>query len=370
MELFRVSNRCLLLAIALTSSSAFSQDWARFRGPNGSGISPEDASTPEVWNDEVNLKWKRELPGQGSSCAIVVGNRIFVTSWSGYGLDRDDPGDQENLRRHLTCLDRETGDIYWDKAVEPYLPEDEYGGMFAEHGYASHTPVSDGETVFVHFGKTGALAFDFEGNELWQQSVGTESGARNWGSASSPILYEDLLIVAATAESEALVALNKATGEEVWRQEAAGFNSVWGTPTLAKVDDDRTDLVIAVPGEIWGLNPATGNLRWYCQGYLRTHFAQVRSLPRVLFMPLSRAREVVVESPCEQVGLETSPIPTLSGRDNNRDGLSHLWFMRGDSIRFHAVCSIALMPARRRIVSRTIEQVAPFTKLEARRNST
>jgi outer membrane protein assembly factor BamB len=109
------------------------------------------------------------------------------------------------------------------------------------------------------------LAFDLEGKQLWQTSVGTESGAHDWGTASSPILYKNLLIVPATAESEALVALDKVTGTEVWRQEAAGFNSVWGTPVLAEVNPDRTDLVIAVPYEIWGLNPENGKLRWYCE---------------------------------------------------------------------------------------------------------
>jgi outer membrane protein assembly factor BamB len=125
--------------------------------------------------------------------------------------------------------------------------------------------VSDGEHVYVYYGKTGALAFDLDGNQLWQQRVGTESGARGWGSASSPILYKNLLIVTASAESEALVGLEKSSGKEVWRQEARGLNSVWGTPILVQVDEQRTDLVIAVPGEIWGLNPTTGKLRWYCQ---------------------------------------------------------------------------------------------------------
>jgi len=119
--------------------------------------------------------------------------------------------------------------------------------MFAEHGYASHTPVSDGEHVFCFFGKAGVFAFDLKGNKLWQASVGTESGARNWGTASSPVLYKNLVIVPATAESEAIVALNKETGKEVWRQEAAGFNSCWGSPVLVRVDDQRTDLVIGVP---------------------------------------------------------------------------------------------------------------------------
>jgi hypothetical protein len=148
--------------------------------------------------------------------------------------------------------------------VDPVLPEDRYGGMFAEHGYASHTPVSDGEHVYAYFGKSGAVAYDLEGKQLWQTVVGEELDPRNWGSASSPILYKDLLIVTATAEREALVALDKKTGKEVWKQEAKGLNSTWGTPILVPVNAERTDLVIGVPYEIWGFDPQTGKLQWYC----------------------------------------------------------------------------------------------------------
>lgn len=94
--------------------------------------------------------------------------------------------------------------------------------------------MSDGEHVYVYFGKTGALAFDLDGKRLWQRNVGTESGARGWGSASSPILYDNLLIVTASSEIEAIVGLEKRSCKEVWRQEAAGLNSVWGTPILVK----------------------------------------------------------------------------------------------------------------------------------------
>jgi outer membrane protein assembly factor BamB len=260
-----VMNTATIVAILIFASSSARSDWTRFRGPNGSGVDSSGGPTPTTWSDAENLRWKVAMPGRGSSSPIVVGDRVFVTCWSGYGMDQSDPGDQKQLRRHLLCIDGNTGKTLWSKAVEPYLPEDEFRGMFTQHGYASHTPVSDGQRVYAFFGKTGALAFDMEGNQLWQTSVGTESGSHDWGTASSPILHKNLLIVTATAESEALVALDKATGKTVWRQEAAGFNSTWGTPVLAKVDADRTDLVIAVPYEIWGLDPDTGKLRWYCE---------------------------------------------------------------------------------------------------------
>ncbi len=255
----------LILALGGLLVAPVWADWPRFRGENGTGIAADAGSLPTKWSPTENLKWKVALPGPGSSSPIVVGDKVFVTCWSGYGTSRQAPGDQSQLRRHLVCLDRETGTILWDKSIEPVLPEDDYRGMFTQHGYASHTPVSDGERVYAYFGKTGAMAFDMDGNMLWQTKLGTESDPRGWGSASSPILYKNLVIVTASAESEALVALDRETGKEVWRQEAAGFSGTWGTPILVPVDDQRTDLVLGVPFEIWALNPDTGKLQWYCE---------------------------------------------------------------------------------------------------------
>lgn len=255
---------CLLLACV--SHHANASDWPRFRGPNGSGVSTDEKPTPATWTDTENVKWSIDLPGPGSSCPIVVGDKVFVTCWTGYGLDRQNPGDQSQLKRHLLCVDRETGTTLWDQEIDPYLPEDKYGGMFAEHGYTSHTPVSDGEKVFVFFGKTGVIAFDMEGKKLWQTSVGTESDPRDWGSASSPLLYKDWVIVPANAESHALYALKKDTGEVAWKQEAQGFEGTWGSPVLAETEGGEQQIVLAVPGEIWAFHPETSKLAWYAKG--------------------------------------------------------------------------------------------------------
>ncbi|QEG35051.1 PQQ-binding-like beta-propeller repeat protein [Bythopirellula goksoeyrii] len=254
----------ILLAISVPHTIA--SDWSRFRGPNGSGVSPDTETMPATWTDTENVKWSIDLPGPGSSCPIVVGDKVFVTCWSGYGLDRNEPGDQEDLKRHLVCVNRENGKVLWDKSIDPYLPEDEYGGMFAEHGYASHTPVSDGEKVYAFFGKTGVVAFDMDGNKLWQTSVGMESGIQNWGTASSPLLYKNLVIVPAAAENHALVALDKETGSEVWKQEAEGFAGTWGSPILVDGPDGDKQVVLAVPGEIWAFNSDSGKLKWYSKG--------------------------------------------------------------------------------------------------------
>ncbi len=235
----RLSLTVLLVTMVTGSSVLDAADWSRFRGPNGSGVSTDDAPLPTEWSETKNLKWKVELPGPGSSCPIVVGEKVFVTSWTGYA-DGNGEGSMEELERHLICLDRKTGKELWKKSVTAKLPEDTYRGMFAENGYATHTPVSDGEVVVAFFGKSGVHAYDMDGKELWNANVGTELDRRGWGSASSPVLYKNLVIVTASVENHAVVGLDKKTGKEVWKQEAEGFGSTWGTPVLVDVEGDGT----------------------------------------------------------------------------------------------------------------------------------
>lgn len=238
--------------------------WSRFRGPNGTGLCNE-SDIPLAWSDTENIAWKTPLPGAGSSSPILTDRWVLVTSYSGYGGE-ERRGSMDGLQRHLTCIDRRTGAILWTRTKPAFLPDDPYQGMgVPEHGYATNTPVTDGQRVFAFFGKSGVVAFDIEGNELWQTSVGTESGNRGWGTAASLVLYEDLVIVNASEESQSIRALNQRTGELVWTAAASSLELAYGTPVIAKVDAQRDDLVIAVPGEVWGMNPRTGKLAWYAQ---------------------------------------------------------------------------------------------------------
>ncbi len=261
--------RYLVSAIALawlaaSNLTGYAEDWPRFRGPAGSGVATDSDSLPTTWSPDANLAWKTELPGPGASSPIIVGGKAFVTCYSGYGLTQEDPGDIENLFRHLVCIDMETGKKLWQKDVKASLPEDPYAGIgVTAHGYASHTPVSDGKNVYAFFGKSGVHAFDMDGNELWQAEVGQESDPTKWGSSSSPVVYKDTVIVTASAESQAIIGFDKETGKELWRQEAEGLDGMWGTPTLVEIDDNRTDLVMCVAKELWGLDPNSGKLRWY-----------------------------------------------------------------------------------------------------------
>jgi hypothetical protein len=239
-------------------------DWPRFRGPNGSGVAGDDAPTPVEFGADRNLAWRVELPGDGVSSPIVVGDRVLVTAYSGYGPGG---GTQLDLVRHLVCLDRRTGKTLWSQRVEAVLPEDSYAGMgVPSHGYASHTPASDGRRIYAFFGKSGVRAYDLDGTLVWQRSLGTESDPRHWGSASSPIVVGDLVVVTAGPERRAIVGLDAATGEERWSAPSDSLGSVWGTPATATIDDSRTDIVIGAPGEFWGLNPETGKVRWYAAG--------------------------------------------------------------------------------------------------------
>ena len=243
--------------------TAVAEDWPRFRGPMGSGVANSGTAVPSTWSPKANLAWKVEMPGPGASSPIIVGNKAFVTCYSGYGLDQSNPGELENLVRHLVCVDMQTGKKLWQKDVKVVLPEDPYSGIgVTAHGYASHTPVSDGKNVYAFFGKSGVHAFDMDGNKLWSAEVGKESDPTRWGSSSSPIVFENLVIVTASAESQSIVGLDKSSGKEVWRQEAKGLDGMWGTPALVKIDDNRTDLVMCVSKELWGLNPKTGKMRW------------------------------------------------------------------------------------------------------------
>ncbi|MEL6109214.1 MAG: PQQ-binding-like beta-propeller repeat protein [Planctomycetota bacterium] len=196
------------VALLLTSCArSQAEDWLGFRGPNVSGI--YDGNLPTHWSDTQNLKWALPLRGKGVSSPIVVGGRVFVTTFSGFGQDPQSPGDLRDLRRHLVCVDRHDGSVLWQRSPPTRFPEDRYEGFITDHGYASCTPVSDGERVYAFFGKSGIYAFDLDGTLLWQKPVGSESGPTEWGSAASPSIHKELLLVNACDETQALIAFDR-----------------------------------------------------------------------------------------------------------------------------------------------------------------
>jgi outer membrane protein assembly factor BamB len=188
---------------------------------------------------------------------------VLVTSYSGYAENPQAPGDLRSLSRHLIAVDRKTGVQRWRYDASSETAEDPFEGYLTEHGYASSTPTTDGQCVYAFFGKDGVHAVDLDGNRLWQTSVGTQSSNRRWGSAASLILYDDLVIVNASEEQRAIIALESQTGKVRWRAEGGILELAYGTPLIAKDAGGQDVLIVIAPGEIWGLNPNNGKLRWY-----------------------------------------------------------------------------------------------------------
>ncbi len=283
------SPAALLFFVLLNAGN--SADWPSFRGLQF-GESPEKDLPSKL--SEKNILWKAKLPGPGASSPVVSSGKVFVTCYTGYGMkmnsgfgkngppppppldDKGFPpfgkefvldapdvgGDQKDLRLQVLCLDAKTGRILWREEIAPKLPEAKFARMIRDHGYASSTPATDGEQLYVFFGKTGVICFDIEGKKVWQESVGTETD--EWGSASSPILFKDLVIVNAAIESRSLVALEKKTGKQVWRVQGTG--RTWSSPILVKGKQGKDELVVSLPGKLAGYDPASGQDLWHCQG--------------------------------------------------------------------------------------------------------
>ncbi|HWB13023.1 MAG TPA: PQQ-binding-like beta-propeller repeat protein [Pirellulales bacterium] len=258
--MIRASGVCLLAVVSCFTSPAAQatdepQDWRQFRGPKGSASG--DARLPAEWDGHV--RWRSELPGPGGSSPIVVGRRIFLTCYSGYGVDAESPGDRHKLVRQVLCFNRDDGKLLWQHDVPAAEIVARYVDFLRQHGYTTSTPVSDGERVYVSLENSGVHAFDLAGEPLWQRGVGNH--VHNWGSAGSLTLEEGRLFVNAAVECDSLLALDKLTGEEVWR-----FKRVvgsWSTPTPADLPDGGRQVLLNEKPGLLGLDRHTGRQLWF-----------------------------------------------------------------------------------------------------------
>ena len=236
------------------------QDWMQFMGERGSAAS--SAKIPTTWDADTNIKWKTELPGRGASSPIIVGDRIFLTCYTGYGDGTESK--IENLVRHVLCFNRTSGDLLWKKSIDnsTIKDEDPYKSFITHHGYATNTPVSDGKAVYVFFGKLGLFAFALEGKELWKKQIEYTTNKTRWGSASSPILFGDNLILNAIEENGKVLSISKANGDINWEFEAE-TTLAYATPNLVTAANGEVELVLPIPKRVVGLNPEDGTQKWY-----------------------------------------------------------------------------------------------------------
>lgn len=247
------------------------ENWPQFRGPGSRGVAEDDPRLPIVWSATQNVVWKKEVPGLGWSCPIVWGNKVFLTTVVKegdteeikkglyYGGERPRPGEEH--RWMVYCLDADTGEVLWEREAHKGIPE---GSRHNKNTYASETPVTDGERVYAYFGNTGLFAYDFEGNEVWRRQwepVETQAG---WGTAASPILHDDRLILVNDNKTRSFMAiLDKKTGEtlcEVERDEGGNWSTpfVWETP-------QRTEIVTPGSKAVRSYD-LEGNLLWSFSG--------------------------------------------------------------------------------------------------------
>jgi outer membrane protein assembly factor BamB len=257
-SIFSPADQAYLETLAEPSTPPVTTDnWPRFRGPEGMGVSSA-TGLPLEWGLDRNVAWKTALPGAGTSSPITFGDHIYLTSYSGYFVPHEPGGSLDQLKRHLVALRRDTGEVAWDQTIPAKLPEEK---SIRDHGYAANTPAADADRVYVFFGKSGVFAFDHDGNQVWQADVG--SNTSGWGTAASPLLHKDSVIINASVESESLVALDRETGEEKWRAE--GIREAWNTPILVTADSGRRELVVARHGDVLAFDPDTGEPLWSCK---------------------------------------------------------------------------------------------------------
>ncbi|MBI3407448.1 MAG: PQQ-binding-like beta-propeller repeat protein [Planctomycetes bacterium] len=237
------------LSIVLPSPGAERQ-WPRFRGPSGQGDAGATA-LPLTWDkDGRNIVWRTKIPGVGNSSPIIWDEHIFLTS-----------SDAKGAARHLQCFHRADGRMLWTRQAPVSPPEP---GVRDKNGYASATPVTDGERVICFLGSCGILCYDFKGKLLWHYDALKVKTTH--GTGSSPVLYKDLVILAQDQNqaNSIFLALDKRTGKKVW--EAMRPRAMtWTTPVVVRVGE-RDEMVIAGGETVRGYDPATGKELWSLHG--------------------------------------------------------------------------------------------------------
>jgi outer membrane protein assembly factor BamB len=262
-----------------TVSKQVNGSWPSFRGPLASGIA-EKQNLPDRWDARSgeNILWRTPIPGLAHSSPVVWGNRIFVTSAVSsdpkatfrpglYG-DGDASRDRSLHRWMIYAIDKRTGKINWERVARQGQPVDK---RHIKSTYANSSPATDGRIVVAWFGSQGVYAYDFDGRFLWKVDLGRlDLGAYDiptyeWGPASSPIIWNDLVILQCDTQTDSfLLALDAATGKTVWKTDRDELPS-WGTPTIATSATGPV-LVTNASNFIRGYDPSTGKELWRLGG--------------------------------------------------------------------------------------------------------
>jgi outer membrane protein assembly factor BamB len=268
-----------VVALVLQVERLWGQEWPSFRGPRASGVL-DGAKLPDEWDvaSGRNILWKTAIPGLGHSSPVVWGDRIFLTTAvsedpnSFFSPDPDGKRDQRSdVSRHswrVLSIDTVSGKIVWEReshAGEPTIQR------HRKNSYATPTPATDGKHLLVWFGSEGLYCYDFDGNLLWKKDLGViDAGASydnsyDWGVASSPIIYRNLVIILGDGHGDSFIAaFDIRDGKEIWRQLRDAISS-YSTPTIFD-SSTQVELVVNGPEKVYGYDPLTGEELWQLRG--------------------------------------------------------------------------------------------------------
>jgi len=251
----------LLTAAALSAlllTSALNADWRQWRGPTNNGVAASAA--PERFSPTEGVKWRISIEGRGFSTPIVVGERMFLTTAVPAGENgAADAGGQKFL---VIALDKNTGQVIWEQVATTAAPHEGYHRQYGS--FASNSPVTDGETVFVSFGSRGVYAYDLDGKLQWKKDLGPLQMRNAFGEGTAPVLYQHYLVIQHDHEGDSyLVVLDKRTGEELWRA-ARDEPSSWPQPLV--VEYGGRPQLITSSTRVRTYDLETGELVWECGG--------------------------------------------------------------------------------------------------------
>ena len=258
----------VLAAIVQVSAN---DQWPQFRGTQA-GVAADDPALPDTWSQTENVVWRLDVPGIGWSSPVVWNDLVFVTTAVGPGrTTAPQAGFYEGhdnrsstrvpTRWMLYAVDVKTGRIRWEQEIFNGLPPI---GKHDKNTYASETPVTDGERVYVYFGGIGLFAFDMNGKRAWSRSMEALNTRYGWGTGASPILHKERIYIVNDNDTRSFIAaFDRRTGNSVWRVDREE-GSNWSTPFVWE-NDLRTEIVTAGSDKVrsYDLN---GKLLWELKG--------------------------------------------------------------------------------------------------------
>lgn len=268
----------LTIAVAVSaqataeSTESPAQNWPQWRGPLGTGVAPL-GDPPVEWSEEKNVRWKVAIPGRGHGTPIVWGEKIFLTAAVPFGPQLEPrksgrPGAHDNLavsQRHrfiALAVARDTGRIVWQKTLREGLPKE---GAHYTASLASASPVADGDHVFAFFGSHGLFCLDHSGNVVWQKELGQMHTKHGHGEGASPVLHGSTLVINWDHEEDSfIVALNKATGDGLWRKSRKEVTS-WATPIIVD-HEGKQQVIVCGTSRVRGYDLLNGDVLWECGG--------------------------------------------------------------------------------------------------------